>query len=322
MLINQELDLENKISILQNKLLLLRRNRRQLNKNDVLEVDETVKKEYVLRKKKGENIDPLIEKIDLETLVGSETFEKVLNIDDNLTINKTVIRGKELLFHTPNMRSLWQSFGQEMIEPELLDFIDQIPISGVFFDIGASTGIFTIYAASTKKHTYCFEPEVANFNILNTNNYLNFKKTQKYLHAFNLAISNKNETSTLYIKHYEPSAHQKIVGKNETRDGLFKFNAEYKQRVLCLTLDQFCSIEKIKPTDVKIDVDGSELDVIEGMQKTLKSKSLKRIFLEVSEKEKSSLDALSNILKFGFSIKLRKRVQNYFNEYNYVLVRD
>lgn len=317
---HKEILLEDKISKLNSELTLLRRKSRQETKEFVSE-PEHFKKEYAIRKQNGEKVDPLIKNVDLEELVSSEIFEKVLKINNNLAVNKTKLRSKDLYFYTPNMRSLWQSFGQEFIEPELLDFIDSIPKNGIYFDVGASTGVFAIYAAAMKKKTYCFEPEGTNYNILNINNYLNFKQTQNFFHGFNLAISRSLGTETMFMKHFEPSAHEKILGNNQVRDGSSRFKIDYKQRVLSLSLDQFCEMEKVNPTDIKIDVDGSELDVIKGMKNTLKSPSLRRIFLEVSVKNKNSKMALSKILRSGFKIILKKRVQNYFDDFNYVLER-
>ena len=65
--------------------------------------------------------------INLEKLVGSKTFNAVKNLEDNseiIFVNS--LRGKEIKFNIKNLRSLWQSAGQEYIEPDLLNFIDNI----------------------------------------------------------------------------------------------------------------------------------------------------------------------------------------------------
>ena len=117
------------------------------------------------------------------------------------------------------MRSLWQSAGQEYIEPELLDFIDSIPSDGVYFDVGASTGVFALYAALQEKKTLFFEPEVANFNILNTNSFLNYENIKDNFSAFNVALSNEKAVSNMYIRKFGGAAHEKILGKSDARDG-------------------------------------------------------------------------------------------------------
>lgn len=312
----EQLILELDAEVRERKRLERKTSKKALSHRELALIDE-----YERRSKEGERLDPLVEKIDLEELVGSEIFEKTLRNDDGLSANTSLLRGVSLTFSTPNLRALWQSFGQEYIEPELLDFIDCMPQDAVFFDIGASTGVFSIYAAAKGVKTYCFEPEVANFNLLNTNAYLNFKKIHPNFNAFNLALSDKTETSTMFIRKFEASAHEKILGKANARDGTQNFDVEYKQRVLCMTMDQICAMEGVYPTDVKIDVDGAEQAVIAGMTDTLKSPHLKRIFIEISDADEASQATLKTLLDSGFTIGAKKRVQNYFDEFNYTLLR-
>lgn len=278
--------------------------------------------EHERRTAAGEAVDPLVGTVDLERLATSEIYERVLDIDDTLSVNEAVVRGVPLRFFTPNLRALWQSYGPEYIEPELLDFIDGMDGQSVFFDIGASTGVFAIYAAAKGIQTYCFEPEVANFNILNTNAFLNFGKAGEFFHAFNIAVSDRRHTDSLFVRKFEAAAHEKILSSADARDGSKAFAYEYRQRVLCQPLDDFCNLEGVVPTDLKIDVDGAETAVVEGMRTVLRSDALRRIFIEIAEAEPASRAALAKILDCEFRIKSRNRVQNYFGEFNYILVRD
>ena len=314
-------ELRKEIERLELELKSLEREKRKAAISVPSEREIAVIEEFEYRTKNGEVLEPLVEKVDLETFVGSETFERVLGISEDLAINTASVRGHEIKFYTPNLRALWQSYGQEYIEPELLDFIEAIDDDGVYFDVGASTGVFAIYAAIRGKRTYCFEPEVTNFNILNTNGYLNFSKVAKKFNAVNIGLSNRFAVDTMFIRRFEAAAHEKILGQSKARDGKLVFEPEYEQRVLTLTMDEFCRLENVQPTDIKIDVDGAEKALIEGMKETLSSPKLKRIFFEVSEVEPDSVKALETILEYGFKVESRKRVQNYFTEYNYTLVR-
>jgi len=315
----------NKLLVESKKILdlikILERKRRTTQQKNASEREKAVLLEYGQRVADGEDLTPLVEAVDLESLVGSDVFENVTDIDESLSINRVNVRKYNLSFYTPNLRALWQSFGQEFIEPELLNFIDDIPNEGIYFDLGASTGIFSIYAAAKGNTTYCFEPEATNFNILNRNAYLNKAMIAGNFNAFNIAVSNKLSLDTMFMKKFEASAHDKILGQSMARDGKEVFQADYEQRVLAISLDEFCALENIWPTDIKIDIDGAELDAIEGMTNTLKSSSLKRIFFEISEVEESSLKALEIVKGFGFNVQSKKRVQNYFTDYNYTLVR-
>lgn len=316
---NIERKLIKEIADLQNQLRIVRRQKRLEAQSSGLQ-KRTIE-EYNRRKKLNEQLDPLVEHVDLESLTGSKIYEAVTESELPPQCHINTLRGREITFFTPNKRALWQSFGQEFIEPDLLNFIDTVPANGVFFDVGASTGIFSTYAAVSGIKTFCFEPEITNFNILNMNAYLNSSSTSNNLHYFNIALSNKVSLDKIFIRKFEGASHEKILGANNARDGTSNFDFEFEQNIMTMPLDNFCEITQNYPTDIKIDVDGGELDLVEGMSQILKSEALKRIFLEVSHDQSDSLEALKIIQTAGFEIIERKRVQNYFDEYNYLLVR-
>lgn len=309
------------IHILQNELKALERRDRAARFGQVSSTHAANIKEYERRLSLGEALDPLVEPVELEQLTGSVVFEAVLDAERKEDVHTSTVRGVDIQFHTPNRRALWQSFGQEYIEPELLTFIDAVPTDGVFFDVGASTGVFALYAAMTGKQTHCFEPEVANFNILNFNAYLNRGPLAGRLSAYNIALSNELAFSTLFVRHFGAAAHEKILGKNSARDGSADFVSDFEQAVLTMSMDEFCQLRGVTPTDVKIDVDGAELSLVHGMNETLKNPCLKRMFIEVSEREPDSQEALAIILDAGFEVQAKTRVQNYFREHNYTLMR-
>ena len=111
--------------------------------------------------------------IDLETLAGAERYANTISIEELNNIVATELRGKMLQFLASSRRLLWQALGHEYIEPELLDFIDAIPADSTLYDIGASTGLFSIYAACSGLRVVAFEPEAANFSVLSYNAFLN-----------------------------------------------------------------------------------------------------------------------------------------------------
>ena len=89
--------------------------------------------------------------IPVEALVEKEKYEFITAFDNTeMLTTKVKIREVECFYHTCSKRTLWQAVGIEHIEPEMLDYIDTIPSDSVFFDIGASNGIFSIYAMQKK----------------------------------------------------------------------------------------------------------------------------------------------------------------------------
>jgi len=278
-------------------------------------------KEYERRLKAGLNPAPLVKRISLEDIAGKKNVERIAEIENFELTSTSIIREKSLNFITSSKRLLWQAHGQEYIEPELLDFIDQIPIGEIYFDIGASNGIFALYAASKSIKVVCFEPEAANFSLLNHNTYLNHHAFTNDVLNFNVALSDENGMGSINIEKFEPGGHLKILDSNVKR-GNINFIPDFKQAVLKYRLDDFLVLTKVpSPNYLKIDVDGAELQVLSGMTNTLKIQSLKKIIIELEEDGENFRACDKIFTDYGFKIESRKRVQNYFGEENIVYAR-
>lgn len=278
--------------------------------------------EYKRQLEMGLNPSPLVPRVDLEELVGSETYEAALQAEEFNCDISTTLRGIPLTFRAPSRRALWQSIGQEYIEPDLLDFIDEIPSDGCYFDIGASTGIFAIYAAAKGIKTACFEPEAQNFNLLNYNAYLNRAAIQSNIHCFNIALANQDSIDYMYIKKFEEAGHLKILGTPQARGEPSPFEEEYRQSVITMKLDSFLNMSDLEaPTHLKIDVDGAEQKLLSGMVDLLANRKLHSILIEINENDPESNKTLDLIYAHEFKLDKKQRVQNYFGEFNYLLRR-
>lgn len=278
-------------------------------------------REFERRLQLGREPAPLVKKIDLRTIAGDDNYQRVSAIERLEQTTRTSLRGVDLVFQTPSQRLLWQAFGQEHIEPELLNFIDSMPADAVYYDIGASNGLFALYAAATGKRVICFEPEVANFSLLNLNSFLN-KSTQRHpVCNFNVALSDTTGLGKMFIQKFEAGGHLKILD-NPVKRGARDFEPDFVQSVLRYELDAFVDLTGIPhPNYIKIDVDGCEEQVLRGMSKTLASINLKKIFIELEESGPNFYVCSGILTEHGFRIDSRKRVQNYFGEENIVFSR-
>ncbi|WP_165785175.1 FkbM family methyltransferase [Aliarcobacter cryaerophilus] len=261
--------------------------------------------------------------IPLEELVEKEKLdfiESVENIDKYIT--KVKIRDVECCYFTNSKRTLWQAVGIEYIEPEMLDYIESLEEDSVFYDIGASNGIFSVYAMQKSLKVFSFEPEIQNFSLLGANSYLN--KNSKHQHKlFNIAISDKNSIGNMFIAKFEGGGHMKILDKAKKVGEKENFIPDFTQNVLTYNLDSF--IEKYSlpaPEHIKIDVDGAEMAVIKGAINTLKNKTLKSIFIELEDNNKYTIEIINIIKKSGFIESKKVQVQNYEGLNNYIFTRN
>lgn len=261
--------------------------------------------------------------IDLVLLAGAERYQKISALeDDKAALTRTVVRGVALDFHTTTRRQLWQALGHEYIEPELLDFIDTLPAGGVLYDIGASNGIFALYAARKGMQVFCFEPEAQNFALLERNAYLNYRYLESPCSCFNVALSDQNGLGKIFISKYEPGGHMKILDKPVKVQETEAFQPEYIQSVLKFRLDHFIEFSGIPaPHYLKIDVDGAEAAVIGGATQTLRNPALKKIFIELEDGSNNTNRVLSALTAVGFSIEKSCQVQHYVGLSNIILSR-
>lgn len=137
----------------------------------------------------------------------------------------------------------------------------------VFFDVGANVGSYTLLASSVcKAKSYSFEPIPSTFEILKRNIELN--------HLGHLVqLENKGvgkEKSILKFSSNEDTTNH-IIASNETNTNALE--------VQILPLDDY--YPTVKPTLLKIDVEGFETEVLNGAERILKDPNLKAIIIEL-----------------------------------------
>lgn len=138
----------------------------------------------------------------------------------------------------------------------------------IIFDIGAHTGTYSkkILHANKNSEIYAFEP----------NKSLNFQlKKTKDIHFFNIALSNRNGTSTFYVP-----IKKKTLASLQKRES-WDSNSVTKIDVQTKTLDSFCKQQNISQiTFVKIDTEGYEFEVLQGAKDLLRNRKIQYIQFE------------------------------------------
>jgi len=136
-------------------------------------------------------------------------------------------------------------------------------------DVGANLGYFALQEAKAvgpKGVVYAIEPIPQNFLLLKHNVALNnLKNTQ----VINMAIGDKDGSLDLFI------------GRASNWASAFKtpINTDQKITVPCQRLDTFLK-DKGKVDLVRMDVEGYEAKIVDGMEETLKQKNL-MLFMEI-----------------------------------------
>lgn len=138
----------------------------------------------------------------------------------------------------------------------------------VFLDVGANIGWYSLNAAKivgNEGEVLAFEPETENYLLLKENIRLN---NFKNVAAFNLAAWNENGELNLILSS-DSTLH--TLNENFARQRSASYYSN-QHTLKCTTrrLDDVLKDYHLKHLDwVKIDVEGAEIEVLEGLSKTL-----------------------------------------------------
>lgn len=172
------------------------------------------------------------------------------------------VAGFKMHVETDMEKYRYESFWEK--EPETLAWIESFA-GDTFIDVGANVGVYSLYCASLHPdmQIYAFEPVLKNFIRLCQNIELNGFN----IAPFNLALGSQTNFNDIYIPtdSIADSGAQIAFSKDEHGK---EFKPEYISRILEVRFDD---IFKDKVDYIKIDVDGNEYSILEGMPKTLRN---------------------------------------------------
>ncbi|MBI4256635.1 FkbM family methyltransferase [Candidatus Uhrbacteria bacterium] len=174
----------------------------------------------------------------------------------------------------------WKTYNSK--EPETLDWIDQWLQDGdIFFDIGANIGLYSIYAAlrHPRIRVMAFEPEYANLHLLKDNILAN--NLEARIEVYSLAFSSETGLSHLHIQDATPGAALHTESREPVDLTREQRPVVWREGIYAFTLDDFCQLAEVSPHHLKLDVDGTEPEILEGASRTLRSEKLRSLFVEI-----------------------------------------
>jgi len=144
----------------------------------------------------------------------------------------------------------------------------------IALDIGANIGYYTLLFAKLvgpKGFVIAFEPEKSNYETLRKNVYANQYYNVK---LEKMGLGNKTEKTSLLLSKTNTGEHRIVNSTSST-------NAQH-QEIEIMKLDDYLESRKIKEkiSFIKIDVEGFELHVINGMKKLLERNDDLKIIVE------------------------------------------
>jgi FkbM family methyltransferase len=166
-----------------------------------------------------------------------------------------------------------------------------LTVTDIFVDVGAHIGYFALVAAKYVKHVYAFEPSLNTYAYLERNLQLNPKLFAK-ITPYNIGLSNRKGSAQLYFAPKQPD----IASLQPIEKDDFVIES--------ILLDTIDNLIPAPVSFLKIDVEGAELDVLDGARETIQ-RSQPLILCELIEKFQQ---------RFGHS---GQDIINFFDEYHY-----
>jgi len=207
-------------------------------------------------------------------------------------------------------------------EPQTIEWIDSFVGGSGFWDIGANTGSYSLYAALDKTiKVLAFEPFSPSYYSLNKNIKLN-KGMEKLISAYCVALGDSTCLGTFYTKNMEIGKAGHSFGKAVDCFGK-KFKPFFKHGAMCFSVDNFIKIfDASFPNYIKIDVDGIEEKVVAGAMETLKDERFRSILVELDEANQGELKYVLGMLETaGLKFIKKHKAAPKCSIYNYIYGR-
>ena len=214
-------------------------------------------------------------------LVTLEGFKMLVHQHDSI-ISESIIRN-----------GVWA-------KAETLLFRELVKPGMTVIDIGANIGYFSLLAstlAGPQGRVHAFEPDPSNCRILRRNLRINRAVNVRVVQA---ALSNNDEPLHLYLNSTNKGDHRIWGSNGEVRKRI---------KIRAMPLDRYLEKTSTSPSFIKLDVQGAEGKVLEGMQETLAQPGPKYLILEfwpeaLRRCETNPKQVIKQIADAGFTIRV------------------
>jgi FkbM family methyltransferase len=219
--------------------------------------------------------------------------------------------GSAIQFYTPFPGLMYRADSLLTKEPDTIAWIDGFSDGSVLWDIGANVGVYSLYAAASRRLlVLAVEPAAANFHALTRNIRLNGLNDR--ITAYCLAFSSVTTLGVVNLASDAMGAACNQFGEiGEASRYAQPDSPQLAQGMLAFTIDDFIKqFHPPFPTHLKLDVDGLELGILSGATATLMDFRLESVLVELSMTENEETQrAMSLLREAGFTFISRGEVQ-------------
>jgi FkbM family methyltransferase len=190
-------------------------------------------------------------------------------------------------------------------EPETIAWIDAFETPCIYWDIGANVGEFALYAALRPDiSVVAFEPSAANYAAFCRN--IEVNRRDDRVQAFCIALSSQTQLGRLNLSDSEVAGYFNSFESTEDCFGR-PLNIAFRQSTIGFSIDGFREFfELASPNYLKIDVDGTEEQILDGAATTLAEPALRSVLIEIEEADTArNIRILERLERAGFVLTSR-----------------
>ena len=222
-----------------------------------------------------------------------EEYEKLV------PVSAVTHEGVQIGWHTPSAHLKWRVDSLFTKEPCTLEWIAGMGRGEVLVDVGANVGMYTVWAAKTRRVQVCaFEPEAQNYALLNRNIVLN--QLQDSVRAYCVALSDRPGFSELHLSEFRAGGSCHSLGERVDFQHQ-PAQPAFSQGCVAARLDDLVRDGVVPPPHhVKIDVDGFEPKVIAGAAEVLRNSATRSLLIEVNQNLADHLQMVTDLNRLGF----------------------
>jgi FkbM family methyltransferase len=211
-----------------------------------------------------------------------------------------------IVFVTTHGRALEAPRYFHQREPETLAWIDGFTPGEVLWDIGANVGSYSLYAGKRGDlDVLAFEPSPTSYDALCTN--IDENRLSR-VQAFCLALGEQTTLGTLNMSQTYPGSVYNAFEQEVDHTGA-ALSIERRQSALGVSADDLIDIfGAAPPHHIKLDVDSTEVAILRGAGRLLRSPRLQSVLVENAvddTPQNRMIDAL--LAEAGFRAELRGR---------------
>ena len=178
-------------------------------------------------------------------------------------------------------------------QPATIAWIDSFKPGSVFWDVGASVGVYSLYAAlGTDTRVVAFEPAAVNYFLLAANCEAN--RLYDRIDCLLVGLGREQAVARLEVSQFRPARSFSFRGKSgEPHEG--------RQAAVVLSIDRLVEEYGLAcPNYIKIDAPGASEAIVAGAARTLQRPELRELHLEVRESSKGGQRIVEMLKAGGF----------------------